>query len=221
MIVVIDGPAGAGKSTVARLLARRLGCAYLDTGAMYRTLALAAIEAGIPPEDGRSLGVLARELELTILPGVDGEPDRITLGGRDVTDRIRTPQVTAVVSQVSAHPSVRDALVDAQRSLVARGDWVADGRDLGSVVWPDADVKVLLTADDRERARRRHRELQSRGESVDFDHVLDEVRRRDRHDSQRATSPLVVAADATVIDCSDRTAEQVVDAIAALVATLT
>lgn len=216
MIVVIDGPAGAGKSTVARRLARRLGAAYLDTGAMYRALTWVAEQRGVRIDDGEALADLARAVPLTITPDHDG--DRVAVDGTDITDAIRTPAVTAAVSAVSAHAGVRVAMVEAQRRLAASGDWVADGRDLGSVVWPAADVKIYLTASDGERARRRCAELQARGEDRSFEQVLADVRRRDRLDSTRAESPLVVADGAVVIDCSDLDADQVVERIAALAA---
>lgn len=216
MIVVIDGPAGAGKSTVARRVARRLGAAYLDTGAMYRALTWAAADRGIAPTDTDALAALARALPLRITPEADG--DRVSVAGRDITEAIRAPAVTASVSQVSAHAGVREAMVDAQRRLAAAGDWVADGRDLGSVVWPEADVKVFLTASPQERARRRCAEMRARGQDCDLDEVLADVRRRDEFDSTRAVAPLVVADGATVIDCSDLTADEVVERIAALVA---
>jgi cytidylate kinase len=215
VIVVIDGPAGAGKSTVARRLARRLGAAYLDTGAMYRALTWAGIQRAIAPGDHEALAALARELPLRIIPEADG--DRVSVDGHDITDAIRAPAVTSAVSAVSAHAGVREAMVDAQRRLAAEGDWVADGRDLGSVVWPEADVKVFLTATAEERARRRCAELNARGEECALEEVLADVRRRDDLDSRRAVAPLTVAEGATVLDCSALTADQVVDRIAALV----
>lgn len=215
MIVVIDGPAGAGKSTVARRLARRLGAAYLDTGAMYRAVTWLAAERGVAASDAGALAALAADAPLEIVPADDG--DRVRVGGRDVTGAIRAPAVTAAVSEVSAHAGVRDAMVAAQRRLAAAGgDWVADGRDLGTVVWPDADLKVFLDATDRERARRRHAELLARGEDCTPEEVLADVRRRDHLDSTRSVAPLRPADDAVRIDSSDMTPDDVVERIAAL-----
>ena len=144
MIVAIDGPAGAGKSTVAREVARRVGAAYLDTGAMYRAVTWLAQQRGVPRSDGEALAALARENPVEIEPTDDG--DRVRVAGHDVTEEIRTPEVAAQVSEVSAHASLREEMVAAQRALMASGDWVSDGRDVGSTVCPDADVKVFLTA---------------------------------------------------------------------------
>lgn len=216
MIVAIDGPAGAGKSTVARAVARRLGAAYLDTGAMYRALAWLALERGIPASDGTALAALAREEHVGIEPTDDG--DRVWVAGRDVTDEIRRPEVAAEVSEVSAHPGVRAEMVAAQRTLMARGDWVSDGRDVGSVVRPDADLKIFLTARDEVRARRRRADLAARGVHLDLPRVLDDVRRRDALDSSRAVSPLVVAPGAVVIESDDLEADEVVDRIMGMIA---
>jgi cytidylate kinase len=216
MIVAIDGPAGAGKSTVAREVARRLGAAYLDTGAMYRALAWLALERGIAPSDGQALAALARENPIEIEPTDDG--DRVRVDGRDVTDVIRVPEVAADVSEVSAHAGVREEMVTAQRALMSRGDWVSDGRDVGSTVRPDADLKVFLTATPSERARRRRAELAARGVELDEERVLEDVRRRDAADSSRAASPLRVAPGAIVIDSSGLDADEVTDRIMRMIA---
>jgi cytidylate kinase len=199
MVIAIDGPAGAGKSTVARAAAEELGFTYLDSGAMYRCVALAALEAGISLNDDGALGELSRGLEI----GLDGR--RALIGERDVSAAIREPGVTAAASQVSVHPRVRGAMVGRQRQLIAAGSYVAEGRDIGTVVSPDAPLKVFLTASDAERARRRAAQT---GE--DFESVLDAQRRRDARDSEREHGPLRAAADAVELDTSSMSLEEVV-----------
>lgn len=198
-VVAIDGPAGAGKSTVARAVADELGFTYLDTGAMYRSVALAAIERGVPAASIAS--------SLAIEPG-----ERVLLDGRDVTDEIRTPAVSEAASQVAADPTVRTAIVAEQRRLLARGDWVAEGRDIGTVVAPDAEVKVFLTADPAERARRRAAEL-----GIDAATVLAEQKIRDERDETREHSPLAPAEGAIVLDSTGMTQPEVVKRIITLV----
>jgi cytidylate kinase len=198
-VVAIDGPAGAGKSTVARALARELGFRYLDSGAMYRAVALAAMRGGSEPAQ------LASSVELDL-----GE--RILLDGQDVTDRIRDPDVSEAASQVAADPAVRHAIVARQRRLLSSGDWVAEGRDIGTVVVPEAEVKVFLEADPAERARRRASEL-----GVDPATVLADQTIRDQRDRAREHSPLVPAPGATVLDTSGLSVDEVVRRIAALV----
>jgi cytidylate kinase len=215
VIVTIDGPAGAGKSTVARAVARRLGVAYLDTGAMYRAIAWLALQRGVGASDGEALAALARDNPIGIEPTDDG--DRVHVAGRDVTEQIRLPAVAAEVSEVSAHPGVRREVVAAQRALLAEGDWVSDGRDVGSVVCPHADLKVFLTASLEERARRRRADLHARGVALDEDQVREDLRRRDRLDSTRATSPLRVAEGAIVVDSSELDAAEVADLVVSLV----
>jgi len=209
MIIAIDGPAGAGKSTVAREVARALGVAYLDTGAMYRAVTLAALERGIDPADGEACGALASELDLTFDAG-----GRIHLDGRPGEPAIRSSEVSRSVSAVSAHPAVRRAIVHAQRALAARQSLVAEGRDTTTVVFPAADHKFFLTASESERARRRAREL---GEEHRVGAVRAEIERRDRLDSTRAHSPLVQAPDAQLVDTDGLEAAQVVERILALV----
>ena len=215
MIVAIDGPAGAGKSTVARAVARRMGVAYLDTGAMYRALTWLAGQRGIAPSDADALAALAREEPIGVEPTDDG--DRVSIAGMDVTDAIRDPDVAARVSEVSAHPGVRAEMVAAQRAVMSYGSWVSDGRDVGSAVVPGAELKVFLTASLEERARRRQSDLAHRGVTMDLDQVLEDVRRRDHLDSTRAASPLRVADGAIVIDSSELDADEVADLIVRLV----
>jgi cytidylate kinase len=197
-VVAIDGPAGAGKSTVARAVAEALGFTYLDTGAMYRAVALAALERGVP--------AAAIAGSLTIEPG-----ERILVDGRDVTDEIRTRAVSEAASRAAADPTVRSAVAAQQRRLLSSGDWVAEGRDIGTVVAPEAELKVYLDADPRERARRRAAEL-----GVDVDTVLAEQTIRDERDRTREHSPLAPADGAVVIDSTDMTLPEVVQRIAAL-----
>ena len=199
MVIAIDGPAGAGKSTVARAVAEELGFTYLDSGAMYRCVALAALEAGVSLDDGEALGAIAGDLEIEL----DGR--RALIGNRDVSAAIREPGVTAAASQVSVHPPVREAMVAGQRQLIAAGRYVAEGRDIGTVVSPDSPLKVFLTASDEERARRRAAET---GE--DFESVLDAQRRRDARDSEREHGALRAADDAIELDTTGLGLEEVV-----------
>jgi cytidylate kinase len=203
-IVAIDGPSGSGKSTVSRGVAAGLGLEVLDTGAMYRALTLAVLEQGVDPTDGVACARLARDMELEV-------GDRTVLGGRDVSADIRGPAVTAVVSTVSAHPDVRSVLVDRQRAWVAKhGGGVVEGRDIGTVVFPDARVKVFLTASDEERARRRQRDEVAADRTVEVDMVHADLARRDAHDSNRIVSPLKAAPDALVVDTTGRDVDSVV-----------
>jgi CMP/dCMP kinase len=198
MVVAIDGPAGAGKSSVARAVARELGFTYLDSGAMYRSVALAALRRGVPAAEIAALV----HIDLT---------DGVMLDGEDVSDLIRTPEVSEAASRVAADPAVRTAMVAEQRRLLSAGDWVAEGRDIGTVVAPDARLKVFLTASPQERARRRAAE---RG--ADADAVLAELAERDERDETRAASPLHAAPDAVVLDTSGLSLEQVVRQVAEL-----
>ena len=202
MVIAIDGPAGAGKSTVARAVAAELGFTYLDSGAMYRCVALAALEAGVELDDGEALGALTRGLEI----GLEGR--RVRLGERDVSAAIRAPEVSAAASRVSVHPQVREALVARQRLLVGAGNYVAEGRDIGTVVSPDSPLKVFLTASPEERARRR---AEQTGE--DPEAVLAAQRRRDARDTERAHGALHAAEDAIELDTSAMSLEEVVGRI--------
>jgi cytidylate kinase len=205
MVIAIDGPAGAGKSTVARAVADELGFTYLDSGAMYRGVALAAAGAGIDTGDGEALGALASGLEIGF------EDRRVLLDGRDVSAAIRQPGVTAAASKVSVHHEVRAAMVSRQRDLIAAGDYVAEGRDIGTEVSPEAPLKVFLTASDEERARRRAAET---GE--DFESVLDAQRRRDARDTEREHGALRAASDAVEVDTTGLSLEEVVGRVVAL-----
>jgi len=200
MLIAIDGPAGAGKSSVARAVAEALGFTYLDTGAMYRAVALVAADRGA------EAAAVAQALK------IEPTAERILVDGRDVTDEIRAPEVSEAASRAAADPNVRRAVVELQRRLLASGDWVAEGRDIGTVVAPDADVKVFLTADPEERARRRAAEL-----GLDPARVLAEQAIRDERDRTREHSPLEPAAGAVVLDSTNLTLPQVVRQIAELV----
>lgn len=216
-IVAIDGPAGAGKSTVSRRVASRLGFAMVDTGAIYRTVALAATRRGIALDDDAALAVLLPELEIHFSPSPGGG-QRVLLGADDVSVEIRTPPISLGASKVSARPVVRAGLLDLQRRLATasgnRGA-VLEGRDIGTVVFPDADVKFFLTATPEERARRRHEELVAKGGAHTYEQVLADQRRRDRDDSERAIAPLRPATDAVVVDTSGLPLDAVVERLAA------
>ena len=215
MIIAIDGPSGAGKSTVAKAVARKLGFSCLDTGAMYRAVAWQAVQNGVPLDDDAALGEIARtyDIEFTHQPG-EPTPTGVSIGGSDVTAAIRTSDIDKAVSPVSAAPSVREALVEQQRRIGSQGDYVVEGRDIGTVVFPQAEVKVFLTASNEERARRRVAQNETRGiGSVDFDEVLADIVRRDELDSARETSPLVAAADAKCIDSTGFTIDEIIEQI--------
>ncbi len=205
MIVTIDGPAGAGKSSAARALARRLGFEFLDTGAMYRAVALAGLRAGLDFRDEVALARLLAGLRLDMPPG------RVLLNGADVTAEIRTAAVTAASSPVAASPVVRRFLADAQRALAAGRDMVCEGRDQGTVVFPDAACKFFLVADPTERARRRQREMEARGETVALEQVLRAQEERDRRDASRDVAPMRPAADAVVLDSTHLSPDRVVE----------
>jgi len=207
-VIAIDGPSGSGKSTVARALATRLGVRYLDTGAMYRAVTAAVLAAGIAPDDTARVAAYVRSIDLEI--STDATPAKVSVGGRDVTDEIRGAAVTGAVSAVSAVPEVRAAMVARQRRLIGAGGIVVEGRDIGTVVAPDADLKVFLTADPAERAARRARET-----DADLAPTEADLARRDRLDSSRTASPLTQAPDALVLDSTNLDPDAVVAEILA------
>jgi len=217
-VIAIDGPAASGKSTVGKLVARKLGFLLFDTGALYRAVTLAALTRGAPISDEARIECLARTLHIDLIPATqdDGRPYTVLADGQDVTWDIRSEAVDAHVSTVSAYPGVRQALKQQQRRIAQKGDVVMVGRDIGTVVFPEAPLKVYLDASPEVRARRRSEELLARGEAADYDEILAGVRHRDETDSSRATAPLKIAPDAQVIHTDHMTIEQVVDEIARL-----
>jgi cytidylate kinase len=214
-VVAIDGPAASGKSTTARLVAERLGFLYLDTGAMYRAVTWNAIEEGIALDDAAELAALANRIRLDMVPTPDG--GRVLVDGADVTERIRAPSISRVVSRVSSVAGVRVALVRRQREIGRTGRIVLEGRDIGTVVFPNADVKIYLEASLDERAARRRRELRALGVEQELDELVDEIAARDRLDSEREASPLRRAADAIGLDTTGLTIEEQVDRVVEIV----
>jgi len=208
-VIAIDGPAGAGKSTVARRVATRLGYLYVDTGGMYRALTLKVLRAGVDPDDERALAGLAASTRIT----VESASGRILLDGEDVTSAIRGPAVSGAVSRVARSPAVREILTRRMRELAQPGGAVLEGRDIGTCVVPEADCKVFLTASLEERARRRWKELRETGYPVSFEEVRDNLASRDEADSRRGLAPLAVAEGAVVIDTTDLDVEQTVEAV--------
>ena len=222
LIVAIDGPAGAGKSTVARALAQRFGLLNLESGAMYRAFALKALRTGVATNDAVALESLAHTTQVRMESGSEG--NRVLLDSADVTDQLRTPQITAAASEVSVHPPIRRWLVGLQQALGAQGNVVMEGRDIGTVVFPHAPVKIFLDASPEKRGERRYEQTrtvdQTRGNSAATQlptAVLEEIRERDRRDRTRADSPLRPAEDATIIDSTDLSLEQVIERAAELV----
>ena len=200
--IAIDGPSGAGKSTLARSIAAKLGYLYVDTGAIYRTIGLYALENGVDPKDEAAVTATLPDIQVGLEYGEDGL-QHMLLNGRDVTKDIRLPDVSLYASAVSAHPPVRAFLLEMQRKLARENNVIMDGRDIGTVVLPDADVKVFLTATAAERARRRFVELEQRGTPQPFEKVLAEIEERDYNDSHRATAPLRQAEDAVLLDTTE------------------
>ncbi|NLZ39542.1 MAG: (d)CMP kinase [Firmicutes bacterium] len=214
--IAIDGPAGAGKSTVARAVAKELGLAYLDTGAMYRAITLAALRAGVDFNDSRALADLTESVELDIQIGSDGE-NIIFLNGENVSEEIREPEINSNVSYVARCPEVREIMVSKQQEIGRRGGVVMDGRDIGTKVMPEAEFKFFLTASLEERARRRLAELKAKGINLTLPQMIEEIRTRDKIDSERECSPLQAARDAIYLDTTEMTIEQVVKYIVDIV----
>lgn len=208
MVITIDGPAGAGKSTVARMLARHLSFVYLDTGAIYRAVAYQAITHGLCLDDEAALAVFCAAIHLEII--AEQTTMRVKINGEDLTDKIRTEAVSLAASKISAFPAVRTALLAWQRSVGQAGRLVAEGRDMGTVVFPDADFKFFLDADVTKRVDRRYRELSGCSPQVDLSALEKDINRRDRQDRERKTAPLAPAAGAIIIDSSELTAQEVV-----------
>ncbi len=215
--VAIDGPAGAGKSTLARRAAERLGFLYVDTGAIYRTVALKVLHAGADVEDHARVAALLEGLDLRMT--YEGGEQRMYLDGGDVSEAIRTPQVSELASRVSAMPEVRAFLLDFQRRQAREHDVVMDGRDIGTVVLPEADVKIFLTASPEARAKRRLRDLEQRGQTADYDTVLRDILARDERDQNRPIAPLKQAADAALLDTTELNLEESLAALLRLIQT--
>jgi len=212
-IVTIDGPSGAGKSTISKLLAARLHYTYLDTGAMYRVVGLQVERSGLDlGEEGarEKLAQLLDGLDLKLAPGEEGKETRAFLNGEDVSDAIRTPEMAMVASRASAEPEVRKKLTEMQRKIGNNGAIVAEGRDMGTVVFPDAMHKFFLDASPEERAMRRQKQLAGNGQKIDFQELLAQIQKRDRDDSSRSLAPLHPAEDAVIIDSSEMNIEEVV-----------
>ena len=210
LVVAIDGPAGAGKSTVAQLAARKLGCTYIDTGAMYRAVAWKTLQRKQPVTDELILDVVKDvHVELAYVEG----KTTVSVDGTDVTGEIRTPEVTAIVSQVAALGPVRSRMVELQRRMAAKGSVLMDGRDIATSVLPDANVKIFLTASIEERARRRFKEMQAKGYDVSLEELQKDIAARDKADSEREISPLVQAPDAELLDTSNMGIDEVVQVI--------
>jgi CMP/dCMP kinase len=209
VVVAIDGPAGAGKSSASKELARRLGYRLLDTGALYRAVALLSLRRGVDWDDPAAAAAVARDLDVEFR--LHGAENRVFVAGEDVSAAIRTEQVSEGASRVSSHPEVREALLELQRRLASEGGVVAEGRDVGTVVFPDAAAKFFLTADSTVRAKRRYEELSAAGEAADLEATRDEIVRRDTRDTTRTAAPLVEAPDAIRVDSTDLSLEAVVD----------
>ena len=214
--VAIDGPSGAGKSTVSRSVAKTFGFIYVDTGAMYRTIGLAAYRKGLDTKDKPSIIGILPELNIELKYNDENE-QRMYLNGEDVSADIRLPDISMCASNVSAMPEVRAYLMDMQRQMAKRYDVIMDGRDIGTVILPDADVKIFLTASAEERAKRRYNELIAKGIETSFEEVLEDMKKRDAQDSSRKTAPLKPADDAVVLDTSDMSFDESISAVCKLI----
>ena len=219
-IITIDGPSGAGKSTISKLLAARLYYTYLDTGAMYRVVGLLVERTGLDLQAANSrekLVQLLDSIDLKLAPGQENQETRAFLNGEDVSETIRTPEMAMVASRVSAEPEVRKKLSDMQRVMGSQRATVAEGRDMGTVVFPDAKYKFFLDATPEERALRRQKQLLEKGQKVEYEEILSQIRKRDQDDSSRSLAPLKPAADAIVIDSSEMSIEEVVSFMLAVI----
>lgn len=216
MKIALDGPSGAGKSSLARAIAKKMHIVYVDTGALYRSIGLFTRNAGVDPKDAAAVETLLPEITLE-MKFENGE-QHIYLCGEDVGDRIRTPEISMYASAVSAIPAVRAFLLDTQRSIAEKTDVIMDGRDIGTVILPDAEVKIFLTASPEARAKRRTLELEAKGITTTYEEVLADMQERDQNDSTRKTAPAIPAADAVFLDNSDMTAEETVEAALKIIA---
>ncbi|MFN8672718.1 MAG: (d)CMP kinase [Candidatus Sericytochromatia bacterium] len=218
MIVAIDGPAGAGKSSVAKEVGKKLGLTYIDTGAMYRALTYKALENNIDISDGNKLEKLLNESEIELVPNFEKNILNIILDKNDITDKIRTPEISQAVSEIATHKKVREIMVYKQRYIAEiRKKVIMDGRDIGTVVFPEADVKIFLTASVIERAKRRAMELESTGINVDMDSLIKDIKNRDKKDSEREVAPLRPADDAIIVDTTELNYEEVILKIADII----
>lgn len=214
--IALDGPSGAGKSTVAKKCAERFGFRYVDTGAIYRTIGLAAFNKGIDTKNSAAVVSMLPELDIDLSYNESGE-QRMLLNGSDVSEEIRSPEISMCASNVSAIAAVRDYLTDMQRNMAKKYDVIMDGRDIGTVILPNADVKVFLTASADARAARRYKELIKKGSEISFNEVLSDMKLRDEQDTKRAAAPLKAAEDAVYLDTSDMSFDESVDAVTRLI----